>query len=86
MGKYIKPVIPGCIGASVAVTFVEYFRHPDLWGIGGFILALLFTFIGTTIFASICFLLYTTFQRCLSTVGKTTFRAMKMARFLVCAR
>ena len=55
MGKYIKTVIPGCIGASVAVTFAEYFRHPDLWRIGDFIVNLFFIFIVATIIASICF-------------------------------
>ena len=55
MGKYIKKAIPACTGASIAVTFVSYFRHPGLWGIGDLILNLLVTFVVTTIAVSICF-------------------------------
>lgn len=57
MGKYIKQAIPACLGASAAVTFISYFRHPDLWGIGDLMLNLFVTFVVTTIAVSICFFL-----------------------------
>ena len=53
--KYIKKVIPACIGSSIAVTFVSYFRYPGLWDIGDLILNLLVTFVVTAIAVSICF-------------------------------
>ena len=55
MGKHLKKAIPACIGSSIAVTVVSYFRYPDLWDIGDLILNLVVTFVVTTIAVSICF-------------------------------
>lgn len=55
MKDSLKKAFPACLGSSIAVTAVQFFRHPDIWGISDLLFNFAFIFIVTTMIVSLCF-------------------------------
>lgn len=55
MKACVKKAVPGCLGASGAVTAVGFFRNPETWGIGSLFSNFAVTFILATIIVAAFF-------------------------------
>ena len=58
MKDNLKMAFPACLGSSVAVTLVQVFRYPGIWGVGDLLFNFAIIFIVTTIIVSLCFWVY----------------------------
>lgn len=63
MGKYLKSIVPACIGSSLALSLLNYFRHPGLWSLGELLLNFLFMFLVTLAIVSLCFWIWSRLKR-----------------------
>ena len=53
MRTCIKKTVPGCLGASIAVTAVEFFRNQEMWTISNLVVNFVCMFIVTTVIVTV---------------------------------